>query len=374
LIAAIVTDESFTPHAGVGWAWSTELLQQLLNYAVAAGLIPALPGGSAAAAAVEYSEDCSLSCFSSTSGVLQMVTSESWLAVIADSVIEAASDLVEAAGPCAVSSGFGTAAFIEQPVVADVALHLLALRCWQIHQQLQEQQQQQGLRLSPQLGRQLHGDLLLLPDPAKMYLRQLVPKEMILTAQAISEAESDLPPEERCQQLLKSAQGLASMLLMHSTSISAVHPDSPMHSAEALQLSAELLLRAAMQLQLQYVQLPESQQALLLAGPDQTERNPQNIPGWYALSEAHELAEVCFELLQKQVQQLWDAQQWQPQFRLLQHGAGQVLLQGLTLAVHCSSLYAPMQGLISKRVTDLLKILDPYIRERAQVCCYHKAS
>ncbi|WIA20379.1 hypothetical protein OEZ85_004801 [Tetradesmus obliquus] len=56
------------------------------------------------------------------------------------------------------------------------------------------------------------------------------------------------------------------------------------------------------------------------------------------LSAALDLVTWSYRLLRTQMRLLWRLGQWQPQMQLLQHGGGQMLLQGLSLAVHCGSL------------------------------------
>ncbi|WIA40682.1 hypothetical protein OEZ86_004380 [Tetradesmus obliquus] len=51
----------------------------------------------------------------------------------------------------------------------------------------------------------------------------------------------------------------------------------------------------------------------------------------------------CHFITRPEMSLLWRLGQWQPQMQLLQQGGGQMLLQGLSLAVHCGSLDAFMR-------------------------------
>jgi hypothetical protein len=63
-------------------------------------------------------------------------------------------------------------------------------------------------------------------------------------------------------------------------------------------------------------------------------------------------------LLQLQVQQLWNDGQWQPQMQLLQQGGGKVLLQGLTLAVHCAGLDSELREAYQRAGLSLSAMLS----------------
>ncbi|WIA11831.1 hypothetical protein OEZ85_011919 [Tetradesmus obliquus] len=60
-----------------------------------------------------------------------------------------------------------------------------------------------------------------------------------------------------------------------------------------------------------------------------------------------------------QMATLWASGQWQQPFQLLQQGGGQVLLQGLTLTLHCGSLDRPLQLGHGMAAGDLIAILQP---------------
>jgi hypothetical protein len=251
------------------------------------------------------------------------------------------------------------------------------MRCCQIHRQLQtfqqqqqQQQQQQGLRLSQQLGRRMRGDLLLLPDPAQgQLLQQLLPGRAVLTAHERFQAQEDEPPEEWCMQLLRSAVSMASMLKLHIESTR--RPlESPVLSAAALQLSAELLLRAAAHWQRQYMLLPVSTHALLqqipvilfATKPEGATKARQARRD--QLSSSNCALVACCRLLQQQMRRLWASGQWQPQLQLLQQGGGQVLLQGLTLVVQCGRLDAEIRAEDGTWLGDLLRLVDPELGEQ----------
>jgi hypothetical protein len=360
LIAAAVTDDEFISAEGMSWPWAVKLLQQLLNYAVAAGLLPALPGGSASAAAIAISKTTSSS--SSNRG------SDSCLKIIARDIVNVASSLIDSAGLMPIDFGEGgRGVFTREPAAAEMTLHLLALRCCQIGRHQDGQQQQQGMLLSEQLGRRMRGDLLLLPYPEQgQLLQQLLPAEAVLEAHLYAEAEGD--DEERYMDLLCSVCWNDTVLLLHMDSKNR-QLRSPVLSAAALQLSAELLLRAAAHWQRQYVLLPEAQQVLLQADvatlsaveADRAEQARRK----QSATSTRWLVGSC-QLLQQQMRQLWASGQWQQQLQLLQQGGGLVLLQGLTLAVHCGNLDWGLQRKDEvMQVAELLCIVDPELGEQS---------
>jgi hypothetical protein len=374
LTAAAVTDDAFISQEGINWSWAAELLQQLLNCAVAAGLLPALPGGSASAAAVAIRQRYSSSSSSSRAGGVTGSSSSdggnsSCLKVIARDIVNVASSLIESAVMVSLVKGVcGT--FTREPAVAEMTLHLLALRCCQINQQQEEQQDQVPMcQLSEQLGRCMRGDLLLLPDPAEQrLLQQLLPAEAVLdkliSLEPGSDDDDDL--EERCIELLSSVQSMATVLLLHMDS-----PNwqlrSPVLSAAALQLSAELLLRAAAHWQRQYMLLPKAQRALFQSDvatltSEQVREVEQARQQHLAHSEMPLVA--CCRMLHHQLHQLWATGQWQQQVQLLQQGVGQVLLQGLTLAAHCGSLDPKLDNMEELQVQNLLLTFEPHLGER----------
>jgi hypothetical protein len=91
------------------------------------------------------------------------------------------------------------------------------------------------------------------------------------------------------------------------------------------------------------------------------------------LAPASALLKQSCQLLQQQTQVLCDESQWQPQMQLLQQGGGEVLLQGLTLAVHCVSAHcglqfnADSQSNADLRYFRLLSVLLPSVGESTHV-------
>jgi hypothetical protein len=222
-----------------------------------------------------------------------------------------------------------------------------------MHRQLQAVQQQS--QLLPQLGKRMRGDLLLLSDPRPRLL-PLLPADAFLAADAAvlriavssssssssSEVSMFSVDEMRDMVLLLHLQLLAFKMYGRSDSSSGFVAASRLTlSGSALQLTAELLLLAAVHWQQLYHGLTGRQQ-LLLNLPEAE----LPAPDVGSLSEARngKLASVqlllvyTLKLLQLQVQQLWSNGQWQPQMQLLQQAGGVVLLQGLTLAVDCAGL------------------------------------
>jgi hypothetical protein len=109
-------------------------------------------------------------------------------------------------------------------------------------------------------------------------------------------------------------------------------------SAAALQLTAEMLLRTAVECQRQHARLPAAQQAALNAHHVTQDVLQATTAARAQIGYGDSHLDKLSQLLQAQFRQLWSSGQWQPQLQLLQQGAGQVLLQALTLAVHCGTL------------------------------------
>jgi hypothetical protein len=146
--------------------------------------------------------------------------------------------------------------------------------------------------------------------------------------------------EDGCQVNCGATFNMVGALQQHMVVSSSSSSSSPVLSADALQLSADLLLRAGVEWQRQYMLLPEEQQLLLQArgvGWTHDEASDALQEARRRMHHAHKLLVACCDLLQKQMNQLWTSGQWQPQMQLLQQSGGQVLLQALPLAVHCSS-------------------------------------
>jgi hypothetical protein len=274
--------------------------------------------------------------------------------------------------------------FASKPAVAEVALQLMAVRCLLLWKQLAHwQQQQQRELVLRQQGRRMRRDvLLLLPSDLQQHLAQLLPSEAMIaavdviaaqlmsgsTSTAMPAAGSGLTQSDMAagkQHVLKEVTTLAAMLHMHVTSIAAYKRgnriSSPALSAAALQLSAVLLLLAAAELQRQWCALTVQQQELLntdTAALDEAaavdaDRLRQQLASAGAL-----LTQSC-QLLQQQTAVLLDDGQWQPQLQLLQQGGGEVLLQGLTLAVHCVVADSKLRNNIYLQYFRLLEVLMP---------------
>jgi hypothetical protein len=166
LVNNAITHESYASVHGIQWKWQADILQQLLDFAVAAGLMRALPGDGASSAAVAYSR--SLSSNSSSSSIAGF---------LCINIARTAEDMIAVAVSHPDYKGDSVSEFMTQEAVAEATLQLLATRCVLIHKQ-QQQQQQQGL-LSRQLGQRMRGDLLLLPDPQQQ-LSQLLPSAIFV--------------------------------------------------------------------------------------------------------------------------------------------------------------------------------------------------
>ncbi|WIA12375.1 hypothetical protein OEZ85_012422 [Tetradesmus obliquus] len=135
-----------------------------------------------------------------------------------------------------------------------------------------------------------------------------------------------------------------------------------LQAGEELVKSAELLLRAALEWERQYLLLPDAQQQLVLTWGDEYEYDdaPEAV---YEVEDlmrpAHRLLKGCCQLLVQQSGQLWANGQWQTLSQLLQQGGGQVLLLGMTLAVRCGSLGCSL----GMEDMPLLLVLKPIVGE-----------
>jgi hypothetical protein len=379
------------------WQWAEDVLQQLLKSAMNARLMRALPGGCVpAAAAAAFAQ-----AFGS-SGILSPV----WLSshgispsivdaerLICASVTASAGSLFVAAQRQRDATRGGREQMVEyfasQPAVAEVALQLLAVRCLLMHKQLalwqqqQQQQQQQGLALRQQGRRMRRDGLLLLPSDLQQHLAQLLPSEAMIaavdviaakfmsgsTSTAMPAAGSGLTQSDMAageQHVLKEVTTLAAMLHMHVTSIAAYKRDgsisSPASSAAALQLSAVLLLLAAAEWQRQWCALTVQQQELLKADAAALDEPAAVVEAdrvRQQLAPVSALLTLSCQLLQQQTAVLLDDGQWQPQLQLLQQGGGEVLLQGLMLALHCVVADSKLRNNIYLQYFKLLEVLLP---------------
>jgi hypothetical protein len=363
----------------MNWHWADQLLQQLLKCAMAAGLLRALPEGCLAAAGIAVDHNPS---GGSSSGTGRRPISDAER-LICTSVTASAGCLFDAAlRQRDATKGGGRdeemqTHFVSQPVVAEVALQLLAVRCLLTHKQLAQWQQQQRGLMSGQQGRHMRRDvLLLLPSDLQQHLAQLLPPgvmiDVIAANTAAGRTSNDMPAG---QQHWEEMRRLVSVLQLHVTIVANSQSDgsisSPALSAAVLQLSAVLLLLAAAEWQRQWCALTVQQQELLKADTaalDEAaviEASRMRQP----LAPAAALVTQSCLLLQQQTQVLWSNGQWQPQLQLLQQGGGEVLLQALTLAMHCSSVDSGLRSHADLRYFKLLQVVMSLSGE--QTCVAH---
>jgi hypothetical protein len=366
-IVRVVTHVDCADAIGVKWSWAADVVQQLLNYAVAAGLMRALPSGTTAKALKLFNGDSSIVSASSSSSSRRfqdadglsrdIISSTTSLICFAESRLREKRDNIQ----------HFTAAekellqeichhFTHQPVVAELVLQLLAARCVPMHAmlqalQLQPQQRQRQLRL--QLGKRMRGDLLLLSDPRKR-LAALLPADAFLAGDAaVLQLSSNGSCGEDAVSMCSVDEIGVMVFMLHvqllhvkvygssNNSSGSVEASRMTLSGPSLQLTAELLLLAAVHWQQLYQDLTGQQQQLLNKQEEDltaAEVRALHEPRSDKLASVQTLLVYCVQLLQLQVQLLWRSGQWQPQMLLLQQWGGQVLLQGLTLAVHCSGL------------------------------------
>jgi hypothetical protein len=213
----------------------------------------------------------------------------------------------------------------------------------------------------------MRGDLLLLPDP-RQQLSQLLPSEIFLseTVDYVSQVDGTglSVPDQQYQIMLMGALEMVTVLMRN---VSAYFPNfcssrvfPAVLSAAALQLSGQVLLLAAVEWMRQYHSLSDEQQQLLQT-PQLGSGGEAEVQARSKLMLADDLMCMSCQLLQQQLQQLWSRGHWQPSLQLLQQGGGEVLLLGLTLAVHCGSLdrqlWNSRDGL---SLPELLLIVKPH--------------
>jgi hypothetical protein len=355
---------------GMSWQWAEQVLQQLLRCAVPAGLMRALPGGCMDAAAVALLAVGQTLGNSSGTRSRAVVDAER---LICTSVAACARCLFEGAlrqRGATKSKGEEEMQrhFASQPVVAEVALQLLTVRCLLTHKHLAQWQQQQRVLMSGQQGRRMRRDvLLLLPSDLQQHLAQLLPPEVMIDVIAANPmAARSFNDTPASQQHWEEVRSLVSVLRLHATSVAMSSSDgsisSPALSAAALQLSAVLLLLAAAEWQRQWCALTVQQQELLkadIAVLDAAKFSEVSRVRRQLAPSAQSLEESC-HLLQQHIEVLWNDGQWQPLQQLLQQGGGEVLLQGLTLAVHCVSADSDLRSHNEDlRVWRVLEVLLP---------------
>jgi hypothetical protein len=367
MVLLLSSDEYVRGHS-IDWAWAETVVQQLLKCAVAAGVMKALPGSStaAAAAAAVLSKAAGGNGSSSSrdsdteqrhiAGVIHVSL------LLIDSAVEVSA--VEVAAPCKPGETYSAdpaGAFLASPAVAE----LLASRCLLMHKQHvqhQKEQQQQGQALIRQLGKRMRGDLLLLADPRDRLL-PLLPSREFLAADVPVPAAGDASfgvddVTCRLQALEVSINNATGGTLRNHAGL----------SAAALQLSVQLLRMCAAYWQQTYHSLSEQQQMLLSMGA--TDVAPDRMAELsrleLQLAPAQQLFRNCMQLLHAQLSTLWGSGLWQPPLQLLQQGGGEVLLQGLTLAVHCGSLHRQLGILDVFSAPDLVSAV--YYVGGAQGC------
>jgi hypothetical protein len=371
-VVCIIAHPSCVTAHKMSWEWAELLLQQLLKRAVTAGLMQAVPGGCVPAAAVA----ARLAHSSSGSG-MQRWSVEDVGRVVCMNIRASAEAIFDAARRQHSSSksadGDKLQLFLSQPVVAELALQLLASHCTLMHKRLAQWQQQQQLVLRQQ-GRRVRGylQLLRLPFDLQQHIKQLLP------AEAMTEVIADVVAKPKSYHAIDGVaagaqdtnglvemHSLVAMLHLNVTSIAESTSDgsisSPALSAAALQLSAVLLLLAAAEWQRQWCALTVQQQELLKAGTAALDEAHVHevLELRQQLAPASALLKQSCQLLQQQTQVLCEGSQWQPSLQLLQQGGGEVLLQGLTLAVHCISADCGLQDNDDLRYFRLLEVLSP---------------
>jgi hypothetical protein len=342
----LLTSDAYTQRRSNNWGWAETAVQQLLQYALVAGVTNPLPDSSTevlAVAMLRKAAGIDSSSSSSDSGTQRRHIAE---------IIEVPLLLISPAAKIAATYKKGETyrradpwcRFLASPAVADFTLQLLASRCLLMHKrhaQHQMEQQQQGEALMRQLGKRMRGDLLLLPDPREQLLPLLPSNEFLAAdAAALAARDSSFGIDDICS-------GLTALRISIGNVDESSSRNHPVLSAAALQLSLQLLRMAAAYWQQHYYSLSEQQQTLLSisAAAVGHDRFEELLQLKVQLAPAQQLFKCCLELLHVQLLTLWGNGQWQPQLQLLQQGGGEMLLQGLTLAVHCGSLHRQMGSL-----------------------------
>jgi hypothetical protein len=235
---------------------------------------------------------------------------------------------------------------LVSPTTADFVLQLLASRCLLLHQHLQQQQQQQQVparQLSRQLGRHMRGDLLLLPN-AQQQLQHLLPGDTFLAADAAVVAELRSSSSSSSSSYSSGCDyEIVSLIVIDIVVGLGDQVDCPdALLAPRLQLSVHLVLLTAVHWQQIYHSLTQQQQQALLQAPvEQQLEDANGAAAAGGASDAHEQLHAAQKELHACctfVNRLWRKEQWQPLLQLVQQQEGEVLLQGLTLALHCTSL------------------------------------
>jgi hypothetical protein len=383
VLVKYVTYSEAADAVGYSWQWAANMLKQLLTCAMAAELMSPLIHLEVRAAATASTAAAPCSAAASSSSSSSSSSGDDEYVHPNDRVCSHyMSDIMEACWLLIRKAVFTTMAItgtgreynmaaqscmlLAAPAVQLYVLQALASRCVLMHKQhvlYQQQQRQQELLLSPQLGKRMRGDVLLLPGPQQQ-LAPLMPSDAFLASDAAAVASSSSSSSSEgvgnigIGDIVSFVRALDVNISSLSTVSSRGHPAL---SAATLQLSTQLLLRAAAYWQQQYhAVLSSDEQAKLAIDADSALSDLANqgrLTRALAQGKMHPATQGlkwCSQLLREQLGILWGSEQWQPQMLLLQQGGGQVLLQGLTLAVHCSGLDAQLREEKDMAVPELI--------------------
>jgi hypothetical protein len=133
---------------------------------------------------------------------------------------------------------------------------------------------------------------------------------------------------------------MPSLMIMAAGSLDRVFDGSKVLLPIWLQLTGQLVLLTAVHWQqiyrsiTQQQQQQQQQQQVLLIGAEAEQQLSQH----QQLKAAENALHYCCVQLQGLVHKAWLREQWQPLLQMVQQQEGEVLLQGLTLALHCTSL------------------------------------
>jgi hypothetical protein len=327
-----------TADEDVSWAWAASMLQQMVLYVQAAGLMDAQ---SASASASSCSGHTGSSSSSSRVGGKSAHSCCTDVIAAGLGMVRRGSFLVHEKGKSQQLAscrqlGSLRREFTASPIAVKFLLHLLASRCLLLHQHLQ-QQQQHGTTMR-RLGRHSAVHLLPLLDP-RQKLAQLLPGDAFLAADAAKVGTGPYGSSNCPDDMLY----LVSMVRL-GLDMRGGWPHAA--STAELQLTVQLVALTAVHWQQIYHSLSQQQQQALLHGVevDQQDTNPaaasagaSQTPGQQLKAAQTVLHSCCFYLADV-LRYLWLNEQWLPQLQLVQQQEGAVLLQALTLALHCPSL------------------------------------
>jgi hypothetical protein len=296
--------------------------------------------------------------------------------------------------------------FIIQPQMPEIALQLIA--AWIVHahegftlsqrvcllEQRLNLRQQPSLQMSWRLGWRMRGDLLLLPDP-KQHMAEVMPNEQLVKCCSMFKEGKISPIIEAyvmhltCVSTLHSAIGAAGS--SGGSSIggsssgsggSSAAISSPTLTAASLQLTSYLLLLAAARWQQTYQQLQQKHRTLLIN--EESAAAAAAAAGATGIVAAQAAAGRAIDCYRQQVQEAQDrletdalvllhsakllhwhilllqqTGQWLPQLQQLPQQGRTVLLQALTLALHCSRLDEELQQMEVMELQAFLSLLSP---------------